>query len=171
MNAQVDIETLNSQDDGSNEDGDFLAKGEQYLTFILGSESYALNILAVKEISGWESATLIPNSPDYVKGVINLRGAIVPIIDLRIRFQVGEAKYLPTTVAIIISGNTGNGERTVGFIVDAVSDVLDVLDADMQPAPESSGTVPENYISGLVNTEEHVVTVLDIEHLLLMENH
>ena len=171
MNAQVDIGAIATQDDASGEDKDFLAKGKQYLTFILGNESYALNILAVKEISGWESATLIPNSPDYVKGVINLRGAIVPIIDQRIRFQVGESKYLPTTVAIIISGNTGNSERTVGFIVDAVSDVLDVLDTDMQAAPESSGTVPEHYISGLVNTEHHVVTVLDIEHLLLMENH
>ncbi|MEO0442993.1 MAG: chemotaxis protein CheW [Pseudomonadota bacterium] len=167
MNAQVDIADIEKVGEGdfSGEDS-FIASGEQYLTFTLGDESYAINILAVKEISGWDNATVIPNAPDYVKGVVNLRGTIVPIVDLRIRFKVGESAYLPTTVVIIISGSTESGERTVGFIVDSVSDVLDVMDDDMRPAPEFDGTVPSNYVYGLVNANESVVTVLDIVHLL-----
>lgn len=170
MNAAAEVEPLATNTDANEPHQEFLTKGEQYLTFALGTESYAIKILAVKEISGWSNATIIPNAPEYVKGVINLRGAIVPIIDLRIRFQVGEAQYLPTTVAIIISGQTSSGERTVGFVVDAVSDVLDILDTDILSAPESSGTVPESYVNGLVNTNEYVVTLLNIEQLLSMDS-
>lgn len=170
MNAQVDIETIEKMGDSSElMDESFIASGEQFLTFVLGSESYAINILSVKEISGWDNATLIPNSPGYVKGVVNLRGTIVPIIDLRTRFQVGDVSYVPTTVVIILSGKTDSGERTVGFIVDAVSDVLDVASEDIRPAPDFDGTVPANYIYGLVNANKSVVTVLDIEQLLAVD--
>ena len=104
------------------EQSEYIVNGVQYLTFMLGGESYGVDILAVKEIRGWEDATLVPNSPGFVKGVVNLRGAIVPIIDLRIRFDVGEIDYLPTTVVVILSGESDSGDnRTVGFIVDAVS--------------------------------------------------
>ncbi|MBX2809457.1 MAG: chemotaxis protein CheW [Cellvibrionaceae bacterium] len=167
MNAQLDID--NSDKVGEIIDDDnFLANGEQYLTFLLGDESYAVNILTVKEISGWDSATMIPNSPDYVKGVVNLRGLIVPIIDLRIRFDVGEASYLPTTVIIILSGTIEGSERTVGFVVDAVSDVLDVLEENIKKAPDFDGSVPKHYIYGMVNANENVVTILDIEQLIVV---
>ncbi|MGH1486678.1 MAG: chemotaxis protein CheW [Cellvibrionaceae bacterium] len=170
MNAQVDIESIEKVGEvNSVIDETFIASGEQYLTFMLGNESYGINILSVKEISGWDEATIIPNSPSYVKGVVNMRGTIVPIIDLRIRFQVGESTYLPTTVVIILSGETSSGERTVGFIVDAVSDVLDIATDEMRPAPEFDGTVPSNHIYGLVNANESVVTVLDIEQLLSVD--
>ncbi|MGH1438798.1 MAG: chemotaxis protein CheW [Cellvibrionaceae bacterium] len=150
-------------------DVDFISSGQQYLSFMLGSESYGVDILSVKEIRGWEDATLVPNSPDYVKGVVNLRGTIVPIIDLRIRFDIGSVDFSPTTVVIILSGKSETGDKTVGFIVDAVSDVLDVEDSDMKASPEFDGSVPAHYIHGLVNTNESVVTVLDIEHLLSMD--
>lgn len=157
-------------DDNAEKDIDFISSGEQYLSFMLGGESYGVDILAVKEIRGWDEATLVPNSPDYVKGVVNLRGTIVPIIDLRIRFTVGHEDYLPTTVVIILSGQSESGERTMGFIVDAVSDVLDVNTADVKSAPEFDGSVPSSYIKGLVNTNENVVTILDVVQLLSMDN-
>lgn len=147
----------------------FIDAGEQYLTFLLGEEAYGFNILAVKEIRGWDDATLVPNSPDYMKGVVNLRGTIVPIIDLRIRFDVGQVDYLPTTVVVIVSGQIESGERTIGFIVDAVSDVLNVQDDELKVAPDFHGTVPTEFIHGLVNSDNHVVTVLEVEKLLAMD--
>jgi purine-binding chemotaxis protein CheW len=171
MNATLDIESIEKIGESENViEGNFVATGDQYLTFVLGSESYAVSILAVKEISGWVDATLIPNSPKYVKGVVNLRGTIVPIVDLRTRFQVGEEEYSPTTVVVILSGSTESGDRTVGFVVDAVSDVLDVRSEEMLPSPEFDGTVPANYVQGLVNSNENVVTILDISQLLSMDD-
>lgn len=154
----------------SENDVDFISSGQQYLSFMLGTESYGVDILSVKEIRGWDDATLVPNSPDYVKGVVNLRGTIVPIIDLRIRFDIGSVDFSPTTVVIILSGKSEIGNKTVGFIVDAVSDVLDVDDSDMKSSPEFDGSVPAHYIHGLVNTNDSVVTVLDVEHLLSMDS-
>lgn len=168
MNAQLDVKSIEQVGENLEEEN-FIASGEQYLTFILGDESYAINILSVKEISGWDVATVIPNSPGYVKGVVNLRGTIVPIIDLRIRFGVGEASYLPTTVVIILSGNVNGIERTVGFVVDAVSDVLDVVDEDVKKSPEFDGSVPKEYIFGIVNSNQHVVTILDVSQLIVVE--
>jgi purine-binding chemotaxis protein CheW len=171
MNAQIDIETIEKiGEDHSSEKSNYLASGEQYLTFVLGRESYGINILSVKEISGWVDATVIPNSPDYVKGVVNLRGTIVPIIDLRICFKLGDPTYLPTTVVIILSGKTSTGDKIVGFVVDAVSDVIDVKDDDIRLAPAFDGTVPSDYIYGLVNANKNVVTVLDVSHLLSMND-
>jgi len=165
MNTQINSELL---DGDINDDGDFIINGQQYLTFVLGGESYGVDILSVKEIRGWDEATLVPNSPDYVKGVVNLRGTIVPIIDLRVRFDVGKINFLPTTVVIILSGDEELGNRTVGFIVDAVSDVLDVEDKDMKSSPDFDGSVPADYIYGLVNTNESVITVLNVECLISM---
>ncbi len=171
MNAQIDVDKIEKVgDEDIDTEDNFIANGEQYLTFDLGHESYGVNILSVKEISGWDDATIVPNSPAYVKGVVNLRGTIVPIIDLRIRFNVGEPTYLPTTVVIILSGKTEVGERTVGFIVDAVSDVLNVRDEEINSAPDFDRTVPVNYIQGMVNNDENVVTILDVSQLLSMDD-
>jgi len=167
MNAQIAQEVSESELVG---DSEYISTGKQYLTFVLGGESFGVDILSVKEIRGWDDATLVPNSPIYVKGVVNLRGTIVPIIDLRIRFEVGEINYVSTTVVIILSGKTDAGKRTVGFIVDAVSDVLDVENSDLKPSPGFDGSVPANYIHGLVNTNENVVTMLDVDHLLSLDS-
>lgn len=149
---------------------DFIASGNQYLTFNLGTEHYGVDILTVKEIRGWEKPTQIPNSPDYVKGVTNLRGLIVPIIDLRIQFQVGQADYCPTTVVIVLTLENERVNRTMGFVVDAVSDVLNAEDDAIKKAPAFGSTVSPEYIEGLVNVGENVVTLLSIEHLLSLED-
>lgn len=160
-------EVLN--DNAIDDDEGFIASGEQYLSFLLGEEAYGFNILSVKEIRGWDDATLVPNAPHYMKGVVNLRGTIVPIIDLRIRFDVGEPSYLPTTVVVIVSGSVESSERTMGFVVDAVSDVLNVQDEDLKNAPDFNGTVPTEYIYGLVNSDNSAVTILEVNKLLEMD--
>jgi len=150
---------------------DFITNGEQYLTFILDSEQYAIDILCVEEIRSWEQPTKIPNSPDYVKGVINMRGIIVPIIDLRLKFAIGQATYLETTVVIVLTVETMESSRTVGFVVDAVSDVLNAENNEVQNAPSIGGSVPLEYLSGLINVGDNVVTLLNAESLQFIEKH
>ena len=148
---------------------DFITNGNQYLTFILGPEHYGIDILAVEEIRGWDEPTRIPRSPAYVKGVTNLRGTIVPILDLREQFQVGEVAYSPTTVVIVLTLDNAEVQRTMGFVVDAVSDVLNAEDGEIKKASAFTGSVSENYINGLVNVGENVVTLLDVEQLLSLD--
>ena len=106
---------------------------EQYLTFMLAGEEYGVAILQVQEIKGWDKGTRIPHTPEYVLGVINLRGAVVPILDLRRRLGLGSVEFGPTTVVIVVRVMNGRGERTVGVVVDAVSEVYNVDAADTKP--------------------------------------
>jgi purine-binding chemotaxis protein CheW len=108
----------------------------QYLTFMLAGEEYGIEILKVQEIKGWDSATPIPNTPEYVLGVLNLRGAVVPIIDLRKRFQLESIAYGATTVVIVVKMQQDDQERTVGLVVDAVADVYRLEASEIQPAPD-----------------------------------
>lgn len=149
---------------------DFITSGDQYLTFSLGEEHYAIDILVVNEIRGWEPPTLIPNAPQHVKGVTNLRGTIVPIIDLRIQFQVGDVDYSPTTVVIVIALENEKISRTMGFVVDAVSDVLNAEENEIKSTSAFGGSVPCEYVDGLVNVGENVVTLLNTQHLLSLED-
>lgn len=148
---------------------DFITNGDQYLTFALGDEQYGLDILAVNEIRGWDNPTLIPNAPEHVKGVTNLRGTIVPIIDLRTQFQVGVVDYSPTTVVIVMAVKNERISRTMGFVVDAVSDVLNARDDEIKCAPAFGGSVPPEYVEGLVNVGDNVVTLLNIEQLVSLD--
>ena len=145
---------------------DFIATGDQYLTFTLGEEHYGVDIVSVREIRGWTSPTRVPNAPEHVKGVTNLRGVIVPVVDLRIRFQVGEPTYTPTTVIIVLAIDSPAKKRTMGFVVDAVSDVLNADEETIKKAPEFSGTVDNEVVQGLVNVGNDVVTLLHVEELL-----
>lgn len=138
----------------------------QYLTFIMSTEEYGVDILRVNEIRGWEKTTPLPNSVSYVKGVINLRGAIVPIIDLRERFGIQNLEYGQTTVVIVVQVESKQGERIMGIVVDAVSDVYSVSDDQKKPAPEVAGNGSSSFISGLVSVNEKMVILLDIDHLL-----
>jgi purine-binding chemotaxis protein CheW len=150
---------------------DFITSGEQFLTFLLGSEQYAVNILCVEEIRSWENPTKIPNSPSDVKGVINMRGIIVPIIDLRLKFNIGEAIYTDTTVVIVLNSeleDTGK-TKTMGFVVDAVSDVLNAEESEIKNSPAFGGGVPQNYIYGLVNVGNNVVTILNVDTLQVIK--
>lgn len=135
----------------------------EYLTFTLGTEEYATDILKVQEIRGYERPTAIANAPSFIKGVIDLRGIMVPIVDLRIKFGVGKADYTPFTVVII--ANVGG--RIVGIVVDGVSDVTSLRPDQIRPAPEFSASVDTRYIQGLAKLAERMLIVVDISQLML----
>lgn len=135
---------------------------KEYLTFRLSAESYAIDILKVQEIQGYGGVTRIARAPAFIKGVINLRGTIVPIIDLRERFGVGEAEYNELTIMIILRLET----RTLGIVVDSVSDVLPLAEEDIRPAPTFNAAVDTRYIRGLADAEEEMLIVLDIDGLM-----
>ncbi len=145
--------------DAGDEGGDV---GE-YLTFTLGPEEYAIDILKVQEIRGYELPTTIAGAPGFLKGVINLRGTIVPIVDLRIKFNIGQAEYTPFTVVIILN----IGSRVVGIVVDSVSDVIMLSEQQIRPAPEFAATVDTRYINGLCALGERMLILVDIERLML----
>lgn len=142
------------------------AASSQYLTFSLANEEYGVDILRVQEIKGWTPVTQIPNAPCFLKGVLNLRGTIVPIVDLRMRFNLKEIEYTPTTVVIVLSLLTEGRERTFGIVVDAVSDVLNIATADIRPKPDFGTVVDADFINGLATVDEQMVMLLDIDRLL-----
>ena len=133
-----------------------MANKQEFLTFIIGREHFAVEILRVQEIRGWEKPNPLPNVPHFVKGVVDLRGNIVPIIDLRERFRL-TAEYKTTTVVIVVHVLTSQGERTVGLVVDAVSDVQTFDMDNLQPPPDISTEVSSQFIIGLANLGEDEV--------------
>ncbi len=145
------------------------ADAEQYLTFMLNGEEYGVDILRVQEIKGWIPTTRIPNTPDYIRGVMNLRGAIVPIIDLRLRFAMPAIEYTATTVVIVLKVHSEGLERTIGFVVDAVSDVYNVSADQFRAAPDFGAHVHTDFIRALATVEEKMVILLDIDHLVSVE--
>ncbi len=139
----------------------------QYLTFIMADEEYGVDILRVQEIRGWDTVTAIPNTPDYLRGVINLRGSVVPIIDLRLRFGLPPLEYGPTTVVIVLKVLHEGGERVMGIVVDAVSDVHTLPAEQMKPPPDmGGGPVDLDFIAGLALVGARMIVVLDIDRLL-----
>jgi len=138
----------------------------QVLTFTLGKETYGVDILRVQEIRGWSPVTRVPQSPPHVLGVLNLRGSIVPIVDLRMRFRLDEAEYTAVTVIIVLSVETTHGRRDLGVVVDGVSDVIDIKAADIKPSPDLGGEATTEFIQGLMTVGEHMVMLLDIDRLV-----
>jgi purine-binding chemotaxis protein CheW len=136
---------------------------QEFLTFTLGEEEYAIDILKVQEIRGYDAVTRIAGAPAFVKGVINLRGTIVPIVDLRIKFGLGKVDYTPFTVTIILNV----GGRVVGIVVDSVSDVTGLLPDQIRPAPDFASGLDTAYIQGLGTLDERMLIVVDIEKLML----
>lgn len=138
----------------------------QYLSFRLGDDDYAIDILSVQEIRGWESVRSLPESQPYVKGVLDLRGTIVPIVDLRVRFGLTDAAYTPTTVVIVAALKSDDGaQRLVGVVVDAVSDVLDIAAADVRSPPGIGGAVNRRYLEGMVSLSRGMVLLLSLDRL------
>lgn len=141
-------------------------KPSEYLTFRLGREEYGIDILKVQEIRGYDAVTRIASAPDFLKGVINLRGVIVPIVDLRLKFQLGDIKYDEFTVVIILNV----AGRIVGAVVDSVSDVLELTPEQIRVAPEFNSLLDADFITGLgsVGSEERsrMLILLDIEKLM-----
>jgi len=143
---------------------------EQYLSFALGDEEYGVEILRVQEIRSWEPVSRIPNVPSYEKGVVNLRGAIVPIIDLRERFNLGRVEYTPLTVVVVLQTGTGTNMRIMGVVVDSVSDVVNVDKTSVQSAPDFGAKVSTEFITGLVSLNDRMVMLLDVDKLLDLDD-
>ena len=142
------------------------ADGSQYLTFFMAGEEYGVDILCVQEIRGWDSATPLPNAPSYIKGVINLRGVIVPIVDLRQCFGLPATEYGPITVVIVLKLENAEHQRVVGMVVDAVSDVYSLSTDQMRAPPDLGEAVDTSFIKGLVTVNEKMVILLQLESLL-----
>jgi len=137
-------------------------ESRELLTFTLGKEEYGIDILKVQEIRGYEAVTTIANAPEFIKGIINLRGIIVPIVDMRIKFNLGNVTYDTTTVVIIL--NVAN--RVVGMVVDGVSDVTTLKADQIKPAPEFSSGLDTKFLQGLGTVEERMIILVDIEQLM-----
>jgi len=138
------------------------ATANQFVTFTLGDEEYGIAILKVQEIIGYPGFTKIPNMPSFVKGVINLRGSVVPVIDLRLKFAMQEREYDTYTVIAILEVK----EKVIGVIVDAVSDVITLKEDGMQPTPDFSSGVKVEFISGMGRKGDTLIILLDIDRVL-----
>lgn len=141
----------------------------QVLTFTLGDETYGVDILRVQEIRGYSPVTRIPRAPPHVLGVLNLRGSIVPIVDLRMRFELEHAQYTPLTVIIVLSVESTQGRRDFGVVVDGVSDVIDVALDEVRPPPQFGEQVRTEFIAGLSAVAGRMVMLLDIDKLIGVE--
>src|ERR1700761_7505405 len=138
----------------------------QVLTFVLGRETYGVDILRVQEIRGYSAVTKIPHAPAHVLGVLNLRGSIVPIVDLRMRFALDHAEYTAVTVIIVVSVMSAAGRGDFGVVVDGVSDVVDVNTEEVKAAPDLGSRGATDYIRGLVPVADRMVVLLDIDRLI-----
>jgi purine-binding chemotaxis protein CheW len=135
---------------------------QQFITFTLGAGEYGVDIMAVREIKGWSETTAIPNAPRFINGVINLRGIIVPIMDLRARFGMESTKPTRMSVVIIIT----TGARTTGLLVDAVSDIISVTPDAVRPIPEMGGRGGETLLAGLVAMADRMVSLVSLDFLM-----
>ena len=136
----------------------------EFLTFTLGSENYGVDILKVREIRGWGKIRELHDTPEYVKGVLDLRGSIVPIVDLRIRFNINNYEYTTTTVIIVLAADNDGGK--MGIVVDSVSDVLAVNQAEIKSTPSLGSKINTDYIHGMVTTGDHMVMLVESDKLL-----
>ncbi|NNM81207.1 MAG: chemotaxis protein CheW [Burkholderiales bacterium] len=134
----------------------------EFLTFTLGQEEYGIEILKVQEIRGYDAVTHIANTPDFIKGVINLRGSIVPIVDMRIKFNLGNVEYDEFTVVIILNV----ARRVVGMVVDGVSDVVTLTPDEIKPAPEFGSGIDTKYVTGIGTVDDRMLILVDIERLM-----
>ncbi|HEU4851707.1 MAG TPA: chemotaxis protein CheW [Telluria sp.] len=139
-----------------------IVRPKEFLAFNLGAEEYGIDIQQVQELRGYEAVTRIANAPDFVKGVVNLRGVIVPIIDMRIRFSLGEPTYDQFTVVVILKVR----DRVIGLVVDSVSDVAELTADQIKPAPDLGSVIDAGYVTGLATIGERMLILIDIERLL-----
>lgn len=143
------------------------SNAHKYLTFCLGTEQYGIEILRVREIIGLIAITPLPRTPEFVKGVMNLRGRIIPVIDLRRRFNLPDAETTKETCIIVVDANSGEGEQNLtGVIVDSVREVQDIPAESIEPAPEFGLAVPLDYIQGMGKAKDKVVVLLDVGEVL-----
>jgi len=134
----------------------------EYLTFAIDAQHYGIDILSVREIRAWTEVTNLPNTPDFVRGIINLRGAVVPIYDLRVRFGGGRTTPTSTHVVIVVEASTG----TFGLLVDSVSDILSIAERELQPVPQTDMSADHRFLSALVAREDRMVSIIGLDHLV-----
>ncbi len=137
----------------------------KFLTFVLGNEEYGIEILRVREIIGLMDITTVPQTPDYMKGVINLRGKVIPVIDLRLKFSMQEEEHTQETCVIVAEVNN----TSIGIIVDSVSEVLDIKSDEIEETPSFGQGIDTNFIMGMGKTREKIIILLDIEAVLSSE--
>ena len=138
----------------------------QYLTFGLGTETFAIGIMAIKEIIEYASLTEVPMMPPYVRGVINLRGSVVPVLDLPVRFGKASSAITKRTCIVIIDVMLGNDRHVLGLVVDAVNAVLDIPQSDIEPPPAFGASIRTEFIRGMVKINNKFVIVIDVDHVL-----
>ncbi len=138
------------------------AVATEFISFAIGDEQYGVDIMAVREIKGWSSVTQLPNQPDYMRGVLNLRGVMVPIVDLRCRFGQGLTEATPMHVVIVVQ----IGIKTVGLLADRVLDIVAVDASQIQPVPQVSRSMRADFLSGLVTIDTTMIALIDLDHLL-----
>ncbi|GAB2614015.1 chemotaxis protein CheW [Novilysobacter erysipheiresistens] len=138
------------------------AATDEFLTFALGEEEYGVDILKVQEIRGYDAVTRLPDAPDYIKGVVNLRGTIVPVIDMRMKFRLAKVEYTAMTVMIVLNV----GGRVVGIVVDSVSDVVRLGGEQIRDVPELGAAIDRQFLTGIGTLDERMLILLDIERLM-----
>lgn len=151
--------------ESNDKNADHEDQGRQFLTFVLAGEEYAIDILKVQEIRGFESTTQIPNTPEYLLGVINLRGSVVPIVDMRVRFNLS-VEDSANPVIILVKHSANGSERVVGIVVDAVSDVYSIGAEDISKTPDLATNVVKQFVTGLATIDEKMIIMLDIDSLI-----
>ncbi len=134
----------------------------EFISFAIGEEQYGVDIMAVREIKGWSDITHLPKQPNYVRGVLNLRGSIVPIVDLRCRFGQGLTETTPLHIVIIVQ----IGQRQLGLIGDRVLDIVSVTPAQIQPVPKTDASNASNFLAGLVSTDDAMMALINLPHLM-----
>jgi purine-binding chemotaxis protein CheW len=154
--------STNTETNVDNNGAEGSVPSQEYLTFVLADESYGIDILKVQEIRGYDAVTKIANTPEFIKGVVNLRGLIVPIVDLRIKFGLGNVVYDDFTVVIILNLNG----RVVGIVVDGVSDVMNLKGNQVRDVPDIVSSIDTKYITGLATVEDKMFILVDIEQLM-----
>ncbi|MCK5665187.1 MAG: purine-binding chemotaxis protein CheW [Thiotrichaceae bacterium] len=155
MSAQNIVEELTDQ-----------SSANQYLTFRIGNEDYGIKILSVQEIRGWETVARVPNTPAYIKGVLNLRGTAVPVIDLRLRMDIIEPKYDITTVLIVVRAEIEGNERIASIVVDEVSDVMNADSNEIKKTPDFGDGVNTEFINGLVDVGGKMLMLFDVDNFM-----
>jgi len=153
---------LSTSPSSSNRDLSHTDGIKQYLTFWLNGQEYGLDLLRVREIRGFTAITPIPNMPSHIKGVMNLRGTVLPVVDLRLKFSMPEKPYTKFTVIIVAK----SGEKNVGLVVDSVSDVLSIPSQQINPVPDFGSSVDRNFILGLLKASDRLSILLDLDKLL-----
>ncbi|WP_169545375.1 chemotaxis protein CheW [Sneathiella aquimaris] len=167
QNEQMQAQMINRpvEGDKAGENNHERVGTQQFVTFAIGSEEYAVDIMQVREIQAWTEVTILPNQPSYMRGVLNLRGIIVPIFDLRSRFNQGKTNATNIHVVVIIAV----GDRIIGILVDRVSDILTVDSSEIRPVPDIDDREEGEHIIGLVTAEERMVALLDTASLFKSE--